>query len=90
MHTNNSFPSGHTACAFAIWITIAIGSSNRAIQGLCIFIAAMVGWSRIYLGQHFLEDVLAGSIIGIATAIASHFFSNWLLKKGYLLRYIKP
>ena len=37
---------------------------------LIYFIAALLGaYSRIYLSQHFLEDILAGSIIAVATVI---------------------
>ena len=36
---------------------------------LCLLLATLGGYSRIYLSQHFLEDVLAGSVIGVASIL---------------------
>jgi hypothetical protein len=36
---------------------------------LCLLIAILGGYSRIYLSQHFIEDVLAGSVIGIISVL---------------------
>ena len=58
-----SFPSGHAANAFmAATILSEFFGSWRV--GL-FFIAALVAYSRVYTGVHFLSDVLAGAIIGI-------------------------
>lgn len=60
----DSFPSGHTTVAFAFFFSIAICVRPKKIA-LLLFIAALaVGYSRIYLSQHFLLDVFFGSIIG--------------------------
>lgn len=64
----SSFPSGHTATAFAVATILALYSSNRWVSLIYLLLAIGVGYSRIYLGSHFLEDVLAGSIIGIVFA----------------------
>ena len=61
----SSFPSGHTATAFAVATILALYTSNKWVSLLYLSLAIGVGYSRIYLGQHFLEDVLAGSIIGV-------------------------
>ena len=69
-----SFPSGHTAGAFAVWSLLAFQfNRNKTLQLVCLFIAIIVGISRIYLAQHFPQDVLFGSAIGIATAIFIEF-----------------
>lgn len=58
-----SFPSGHTALAFAI---AAVGQIIfPSIYGIWLFIcAALVGLSRVAVGVHYLLDVIAGAIIG--------------------------
>jgi membrane-associated phospholipid phosphatase len=71
---NSSFPSGHTATFFALATLLAMQTKNRYWQLFFIVTALLVGYSRIYLGQHFLQDVLMGSLIGIVTAIPIHFF----------------
>ncbi|WP_315820171.1 phosphatase PAP2 family protein [Paraflavitalea speifideaquila] len=64
----SSFPSGHTATAFALATILALHSRNKWAGLLYLLLAISVGYSRIYLGHHFLEDVLAGSIIGVGCA----------------------
>lgn len=69
IHHWQSFPSGHTAVAFFCmgWVAITINKSTQsAVWGvLCALIAAGIGYSRIYLGQHFLFDVCAGGTIAL-------------------------
>lgn len=64
-----SFPSGHTAGAFAVWSLFAFQLQSPILKTLCLVIAILVGISRVYLTQHFPEDVLFGSTIGIAAAL---------------------
>lgn len=65
----NSFPSGHSTTAFAIYLCLALFIPNKWSK-LCLFmLALLVGWSRVYLSQHFFEDIYAGSFIGVASAI---------------------
>lgn len=65
LHSTLSFPSGHTSAAFAFCFAIAIFCSKWWQRVLCLILACLGGYSRIYLSQHFLQDILAGSIIGI-------------------------
>jgi membrane-associated phospholipid phosphatase len=67
-----SFPSGHTTSVFAMATLLAIFDSNKKVNILYLLVAVAVGYSRIYLGQHFLGDVLVGSAIGMVTAILIH------------------
>lgn len=69
LHSLNSFPSGHTTSAFALAAILGFAAKNKNYSILFLLIAAMVGYSRIYLGQHFMVDILAGSIIGVLSAI---------------------
>ncbi len=75
-----SFPSGHTASAFVVWSLLAFQFGNRqlSLQFLCLLTAILVGISRIYLVQHFPEDVLFGSSVGIASAwFLEYFFERF-------------
>lgn len=69
---SQSFPSGHTATAFALFGSLALMSRRKWIQVVCLFIASLVGYSRIYLSQHFMEDVLAGSLLGVLFAFLAY------------------
>lgn len=71
LHSWNSFPSGHTASVFALMVAIAMLLPKKWMKICCIVFAAIVGYSRIYLSQHFLDDVIAGAVIGIIAAIAN-------------------
>jgi len=66
---NSSFPSGHTATAFAIATVFILMMKNKKWQLPVLVAAAVVGYSRIYLAQHFLPDVLIGATIGTGSGI---------------------
>lgn len=67
-----SFPSGHTADAFAF--ALALGLIYPKLYFIFpVFIwATLVGYSRMSLGVHFPSDVLAGAIIGLACALLTY------------------
>jgi len=67
VHSVNTFPSGHTATAFGAALFVSLLSRNKKIGTLSLMMAALVGYSRIYLAQHFFADVIAGATIGILT-----------------------
>ena len=73
---NSSFPSGHTATAFALATVLALVTKNKAGQLFFLLAAAMVGYSRIYLAQHFLLDVMIGALIGTGSGIAAVYFTR--------------
>lgn len=77
----NSFPSGHTSCIFAFIAAIVaiLPYRYRYLQIFWIIIAFLTGFSRIYLSQHFLADVLAGSLVGMVSVALT-----------YVLVYYKP
>ena len=69
IYSYNSFPSGHTTSAFALFSLLAFIDSRRGRGGLWLLLAALTGYSRVYLFQHFVEDVYVGSLIGTTTSI---------------------
>jgi membrane-associated phospholipid phosphatase len=89
-HNQNSFPSGHTASAFAFATVLVLVFKKKKISSYCLFFAFLIGYSRIYLAQHFLIDVIFGAVTGITCAIASYhqvydlkFFRSAKLNKRY-------
>jgi membrane-associated phospholipid phosphatase len=87
-HGNLSFPSGHTNGAFAVFFAIAIFSKNKWVQILASIFAVLVGISRMYLYQHFLEDTIAGA--GIAIAINLCIYHFLFQKLGWESKLDKP
>ena len=72
---STSFPSGHTASAFALWALTAFQFSHlKNVQIGLFFTAFLVGVSRVYLTQHFPQDVLFGSAIGVGIALTVEFY----------------
>jgi membrane-associated phospholipid phosphatase len=68
--TSRSFPSGHATSAFALFLSIALISGNRYVKVICFIFACLVAFSRVYLSQHFLIDIIAGSMIGCMGTLA--------------------
>lgn len=62
-------PSGHAQIAFVLWFGLAYEIARRWAWVVAGIIVAGVCFSRIYLGVHDLEDILAGSSIGILTLL---------------------
>ena len=71
IHRSNSFPSGHTTTAFAVFSLLILIVKNNYLKFSFALLAIFAGFSRIYLSQHFLIDVLAGAILGIMIALIS-------------------
>lgn len=80
-----SFPSGHSTTFFAMFFVLSIivtthinttpnisrkhSTISHTFQVLFILLALLGGYSRIYLSQHFFEDILGGSFVGILTTL---------------------
>jgi undecaprenyl-diphosphatase len=64
-----SFPSGHTMTAFSV--ALVLSYFYPGLEGMLFFVALSIAFSRIVLGMHFLSDVLAGMVLGVALGCAS-------------------
>lgn len=76
-----SFPSGHSTSIFALATLLSIFTKDQRLKVVFLLGAVLVGYSRIYLGQHFLGDVLVGSLLGVATAVGIH----WLFTQNQVV-----
>lgn len=78
VHSNYAFPSGHTITGFSLSLFIALMFRNWKLGIFMAFVAIGVALSRVYLFQHFLADVVAGSIIGtLVSAGIFTLFMRW-------------
>ena len=75
-----SFPSGHTSGSFSAmlalykWVPKKIGIP-------AVVLAALVGFSRIYIGVHYPTDVLGGILVGVISSVAAYYLVQYLRKK---------
>ncbi|MGE5272733.1 MAG: phosphatase PAP2 family protein [Verrucomicrobiota bacterium] len=61
-----SMPSGHAAGAFAA--AVAVGLVHPRLRWPMLVLAMLIGLSRVWLGVHYLSDVIAGAALGSAVA----------------------
>jgi len=81
MLSYHSFPSGHTVTAFSACLTMAYLFRNKYLDLLMLVLACCIGYSRMYLSQHFFEDVTAGSAVGVFVTL---FWLQWLDSRPFI------
>jgi len=62
-----SFPSGHASTSFAT--AAAIFLKHKRVGGCALVLAALIAFSRVYVGVHYPGDVLAGAVLGTVIAL---------------------
>jgi membrane-associated phospholipid phosphatase len=70
----NSFPSGHSATAFAVFFMLSILTKDKRWSYALFALALLVGVSRVYLLQHFFRDIYFGSLIGVTVSALVYLF----------------
>lgn len=82
-YLNNSFPSGHTLGAFGFFMLLSLflPKPYKPWSMLFFILALCVGFSRIYLGQHFFEDIYAGSIAGTLITLLIFVTIEYILNR---------
>jgi undecaprenyl-diphosphatase len=72
-----SMPSGHAATAFAA--AVAVGLVRPRLRVPLLALAALVAISRVWLGVHYLSDVLVGAALGSVVSL-----TLWLAPRGII------
>lgn len=71
--SSSSFPSTHSAWAFAAATAIFI--PHRKLGVAAYIVAALIAFSRLYMFLHFPTDVLAGMVMGIGLGVFAHWIT---------------
>jgi hypothetical protein len=75
-HYPYGFPSGHSSSSMALWGSMASVFKKKSINIIGITFIFLVAFARLYLGKHFLIDVLGGLVLGIVIIGINYFISS--------------
>jgi membrane-associated phospholipid phosphatase len=78
---NYSFPSGHVSVVAASATSLIISAKKWYVTVPAIAWVGCVGYSRIYMGEHYLSDVIGGAIVGAGGALAANWLNHQLFFK---------
>ncbi len=79
IESDNSFPSGHTTCAFEMGVALFLSMRKKKIAWIFPTLAAIVGFTRLYLCVHYFTDVVAGVIVGTFAAFLAYWIMNAII-----------
>ncbi len=77
----HSFPSGHTCAAFACSVAICLCVKNKFARFGVMAFSVLTAISRVYVGAHYLSDVLAGAIVGSICAYVVYYIQKRFFKR---------
>ena len=75
-----SFPSGHATVSFACATVLALAVPR--LRWPLFALAALIAWSRVYVGVHYPGDILAGAALGVLIATALRMLAGALRRSG--------
>lgn len=75
--SENSFPSGHTAAAFAA-VTALDAADEKKLWKHSLVLAIFMAFSRLYLYVHYPTDILGGIITGVVSGYIGYWVVNML------------
>ena len=71
--TDSSFPSKHTTLAFAASTSILL--FHRKLGTIMMWMSALTGFSRIWVGHHYPSDIIGSALIGTLTSLVARIVS---------------
>jgi membrane-associated phospholipid phosphatase len=88
--TSFGIPSGHAQNSMVVWGTIALGFRKKWVTIVCCLLIFLVGFSRIFLGVHWISDVVAGWMIGLillwVIAKLERPVVRWWIERSFFLQ----
>ncbi len=75
------FISGHATNSFGLAVFLSLLFRHRAVTLITLFWAALNSYTRIYLGVHFVSDILAGMLAGSLLALLVYLVYSWTRKR---------
>jgi len=76
----HSFPSGHVGASAAFFGVLLI--ARRRIGLVCLPIPILIGFSRMYIGAHYLSDIVCAAVLGILCAVIVAYFLRLKIGEG--------
>lgn len=75
------FPSGHACNTFCFALLTSLTARRKWWPLVAFGWAALVSYSRIYVGKHYFGDVLGGTLLGLASALLIYLILNIIIKR---------
>ncbi len=79
--TDHSMPSGHTSISFSTATCLTLQYKKWYVAAPAFLYAGFIGYTRLRAGDHYPSDVLAGALVGSASAFLCYKGQQWLFKK---------
>ncbi len=80
VYLQHSFPSGHSLTGFSLALLMAFWVKQKGWGVPFFFLGFFIAYSRLFLVEHFFQDIYSGSIIGVICTLVLYYYlkkSNW-------------